>query len=326
MNTTHKRVSKIIADGHSHIGIDRFWKIEGKVEEYITHAKALGITDSILMSVPVPIVSIGNKKVSQVYATINEDDKDDPRLYYYHEILDVGNYPISPSPYALANELLYREIQVRQDQGIRLHYVPIVHPYFDSPEYLDLILECYNPIAVKLHGLSAVINPKDIEDSFWEVIRKYNVPLIVHTDIDRSMPYTLFKLMRNLNSPINWIRVLQEQGIRAYLAHGVKLCPYSTKIINECNDFVVGLGPDALLDTMREQLFFDEAYLDKLLSSIDADKICFDLDYPWNSLDDSTGILDWESMSRVKSAGLSVSDVDKILGENAARFFHLSTE
>ena len=55
-----------IIDAHSHIGIDNTWKKKGTLLEYISNAKLLGITESLLMPVPMPIIGIGQYSVTPI--------------------------------------------------------------------------------------------------------------------------------------------------------------------------------------------------------------------------------------------------------------------
>ena len=55
-----------IIDCHSHIGLDNTWEKEGILLEYINNAKSQGITESLLMPVPMPIMSIGNYSITPV--------------------------------------------------------------------------------------------------------------------------------------------------------------------------------------------------------------------------------------------------------------------
>ena len=53
---------------------------------------------------------------------------------------------------------------------------------------------------------------------------------------------------------------------------------------------------------------------------VDIEKLVFDIDYPWNV---SNNHLDFNSISRIKEQGLSDNDLDKILYQNAIKFFNI---
>lgn len=304
-----------IIDAHSHIGVDRFWKVPADLSEYITYAKQIGITDSILMPTTCPVLTRGHEEVTQALWEYTNTG-----FSYYKETIGKNKEPIYQNPFKVANQLLYQTIMGHCNEDINLYFVPIIHPALDTVEYIEQLITRYKPIALKIHGIATGISPKNIDSAFWDIIKKFNIPLIVHTDIDMTDKDTPIKILRNLNSPLEWIQVLQENNIRAYLAHGVRLCPDSCKIVNESNNFLVGIGPDALITKEKERLFSKEPYLLKLFSSIDLGKICFDLDYSWNVSD---GVLEWNSLKRVRTLGLTDSELEKVLCNNARDFYGL---
>ena len=316
-----------VIDSHLHIGKDNFWSKKGDLDEYIEHAKKIGISTAMVMSVPCPVLSIEGYKISSIFAGYYGEDHIDEWIYC-QEIVNPNNQysyiPPQQNPYQLANIITYQKLADLENSEIDFHFVPIVHPYFDTLEYLEYVIDFYSPKAIKLHGLSAIIKPQDISDKFWNLIRQSQIPLIIHTDVYHGkIANNLTDVYRNYNTPLEWLKVLQKNQIRAYLTHGIRLCPTSAKIVNECNDFVVGIGPDYRLSSYTDQLYSNKPYLNTLFDMVSIDKLCFDTDYPWNTLRDEGDSFDWNSVERIKALGFSQGELNKILHGNASNFFAL---
>lgn len=311
-----------IIDCHSHIGTDNTWEKKGTLLEYIDKAKSQGITESLLMPVPMPIISIGQYRVTPIM--IGTDGENDYIVQGIENSNGGYGIPIAKNPYQYANLILYQGIVAYKNAGIKLHFIPLVHPIFDTIEYLELLIISFNPAALKIHGYSSIMSPYQISNEFWELIHLYDIPLIIHTDCDTSgNEPTLDTFLRNENSPLNWIQLLQKYSIRAYLTHGVRLCENSCRILNESSNLVVGLGPDALLSTCKSRIYSDAPYLETLFSKVSMDRICFDIDYPWNVVSYDNPEFDWNSLDRIKALGLTNSELEKILYKNAKNFFNL---
>lgn len=307
-------MKKRIIDAHSHIGVDRFFRFQGKLQEYIEECKKIGVTDSLLMPTPCPIIYCNDKSIIPlVWEYTNQ------HFSFYQEEIGGKRTAVNNNPYCLANKLLQSSINQMKNIGVNLSFVPLVHPKYDTIEYLDMLLQD-RPIAIKLHGISSAFSPYDVSNEFWNIIRKYDIPIIVHTDYDNTDSNTPLTKLRNLNCPLDWIKVLTSQHIRALLTHGVRLFEESFRLINESDNFIVGIGPDSLISSERDRLYIDKDYLKTLFSMVDIDKLVFDIDYPWNVKDNH---LDFNSISRIKGLDLSDSDLNKVLCQNAIKFFNI---
>lgn len=305
-----------IIDSHSHIGLDNAWNIEGSLDEYIKKTKELGIKESILMPVPMPIIKVGQKEITPIMlGTYGEE------YYIVQGIKD--NYGsrgicVSENPYKYVNEILFRKIKEKN-----IHFVPLVHPYFDNYEYLQKMVEKYHPIALKIHGYSSIIEPNNISEDFWNVIKEINIPIIIHTDCDTSNEESLDWYYRNENAPLNWIKILEKHSIKGYITHGARLCEKSIKLVNDNPNFVIGLGPDLLLSKSHDRMYSNDPYLEKIFDEVEIDRICFDLDYPWNVESYEEKELDWNSLDRIKKLELSKDELSKVLSLNSKRFFKI---
>ena len=302
-----------ILDAHSHIGMDKFFKFQGSIDEYIQECKKIGVTDSLLMSTPCPVIISGESKVTPLIWNF-EDGQFKCYKEKNGEVMEVQK-----NPYNLVNEILKSTLSKMKNCGINLHCIPLVHPKYDTDNYLEMLL-MDNPVAIKMHGISAAFSPYDVSDRFWNIIRKYDVPIIIHTDYDNTQNDTPLCKLRNANTPLEWINVLKKQNVRALLTHGVRLCSDSMKLINGNNNFVIGIGPDSLIASEKERLYKNSSYLETLFEGVSIDQLVFDIDYPWNVKNDR---LDFNSIDRIKKIITNADELDKILYYNAQKFFHL---
>lgn len=314
--------SNRVIDAHSHIGIDNAWSHIGCLEEYVQHSTALGVCKSILMPVPMPILKVGSCKVIPVMVGTYEDE-----IFIVNGIEDcygLRAVPVQENPYQYANELLYHKISTYRDGNLDLYFVPLIHPVLDTTEYLESIIQKYNPVALKIHGYSSLISPFEISPLFFEIIQSNHIPLIIHTDCDINVDENSFdSYLRNENSPLNWLSLLSNYDIKAYITHGARLSDESIDIVNQSPNFVIGLGPDNLLSHEDDRLYSNDPYLGTLFSKVDIDKICFDLDYPWNVISYNNDEFDWDSLNRINALNLTDFEKEKVYYKNANDFFHL---
>ena len=319
-------MKKRIIDAHSHIGVDAFYPFSGDINEYVKKADKMGITDSLIMSVPSPVLNIGNRYINQLLWKYQEGSNQ-----FKYQFLNISDYISNPSlqihPYALSNFITQLTLN-ECNTDINLHFIPLVHPTLDSEEYLIKLLE-QKPIALKIHGIASGIIPEQISNEFWKIIQKYNVPIIVHTDFDDTGNTSPIFILRNGNTAIRWINVFEHFNIRAFLTHGVRLCKESIKRVNNSNLFVVGIGPDSLISIEPNRLMRNTNYLETLFENLSIDKLCLDLDYPWNVnkpisvLNNPSTDLDFNIINRIEALKISPIDLDKVLYFNAAKFFNI---
>ena len=97
----------------------------------------------------------------------------------------------------------------------------------------------------------------------------------------------------------------------------------SANIINNNPNYVIGLGPDSILSKTNDRMYTNTDYLETVFSLFDIDKICFDIDYPWNTISYDNQELDWNSLTRINQLNLSNKDKEKVLSKNAKMFFKL---
>ena len=318
-----------IIDAHSHIGNDSFHPFVGEIYEYAKYAAAIGVTDSLLMPPPSPKIIINKEIINFLW---RYDFNKHEFLFNYIEAEYLKDSNVFPTPYLLANSIIKKNI-LNCTSAIHFHFVPLVHPIFDSPQYIERLLT-EKPKAIKVHGIAAGMSPEELPTHFVQLVKKYDVPIIVHTDYDSNQvsDHTskawVLNYLRNANSPINWITFAIKMGIRLYLTHGVRLDEESMRYVNLADLFVVGIGPDSLIQNEPDRLYNPASnYLKMLCNNVSVDRLCFDLDYPWNvnkpisKLTDKKADLDFDGIKRLQSLGFSQNEMDKILWKNAARFF-----
>lgn len=145
-----------------------------------------------------------------------------------------------------------------------------------------------------------------------------------HTDYS-SKSNTPIDILYQANEPRKWINILLKNNIRAYLTHGCRLDEESAKIINDNkNQFLVGIGPDILLNNEPERLTENsDNYLKDLFKIFNIDFLSFDIDYNWNYTDRISYTYDCEQLSRIKKIISDESDLKKVLKNNSKSFFKL---
>jgi hypothetical protein len=311
----------LMIDSHSHIGRDSFHPIEGDLEEYVSIALQLGIKSANLMPVPCPRYeppdgTEGGKIQSlewsfegvtiTPYKIISERDGRTTKI----------KNPINP--YQEYNKIV--EEKIKEVKAIKIQFIPLVHPVLDTPEYLESILKKH-PKAVKIHGVAAGISPKEIPKYLLEMLSKYNIPLIIHTDfISGGKPKNGLEYICHMNKPTDWIEVLEKNNLKAFLAHGARLCPESISIVRNSQNLLIGISPDILLASEPNRLACSERYLEHLISTAGPKKIALDLDYPWNIRSREDKKLEWGVIDRIKNL-MSKEEFKQVTQTNASLFF-----
>ena len=186
------------------------------------------------------------------------------------------------------------------------YFVPMISPIYMGPNELENYIDFSYPEAISCDII--------------RIIKKYDIPLIVHTDyaVDDS---SLKNRMKNLNSAIKWFDFFLKNEIKGYLTHGARLNNEVLRRINNYDNIVIGVGPDLLLQQYSETGLEDNTeYLRCLYDYVDPRRLLFDVDYNWNI--DGNGNLDFDSIDRIKKYW-SEEDSQLILGENSREFFKI---
>ena len=85
------------------------------------------------------------------------------------------------------------------------------------------------------------------------------------------------------------------------MAHCLCLDPEAIDIVNNSEQFIVGLGSDLMLSQEKNSLAVQNVdYLTYLFNKVKPEKICFNYDYRWNvSQRGEWNNLDWDSPKRI---------------------------
>lgn len=227
------------------------------------------------------------------------------------------------NPYYEVNKKLKKYLESLKT-GLVTHYIPAINLYFDTPEYLEELIS-QKPLGLKIHGISTgLYDLNKINIELLNIISHSDIPLVIHTDYS-SKSNTPIDILYQANEPRKWINILLKNNIRAYLTHGCRLDKESAKIINDNkNQFLVGIGPDILLNNEPERLTENsDNYLKDLFKIFNIDFLSFDIDYNWNYTDRISYTYDCEQLSRIKKIISDESDLKKVLKNNSKSFFKL---
>ena len=300
-----------IVDCHSHIGTDLYWPNVGTIEEYSKNANQKGITESFLMPVPSPTYIDGYKKIILLkYKHYGKEIK------YFSVIEDLKTGEIitketlnNLNPYKKANDELYNICK----NNSKYNYVPLIHPYFYSMEDFEEHIKRGAKI-FKIHGIACGIIPNEISEEFFRIIEYLKIPLLIHSD------YSDEENIFHYNDANHWLDVLNKYDIKVYFAHAVRFIDRAVNIVNSDDRYIVGLGPDKVINDKDTPMANKNGdYLSKCLSIFDINKVVFDIDYPWNTISCNNKNLDWDSPDRVKEL-LSETEQEKVFSKNVRRF------
>lgn len=291
--------NKFIIDGHSHVGQDIF---HGKsdIDDYIAFAKKTGINVALIMGVPSPCKDLNDIHSRQMYWKYFDD-----KIHYYGK----------NNPYMVLNYELSDLLKRSTSNNLQLFFVPMLHPILDDVrEFEKLIIET-DPVAIKIHGIGSGIGPQDIGTDFINLIKKYQLPIIVHTDCDFGKGSISMQYVRNINSAKNWTEFFINNEIYGVLNHGASLDKSVFELVNKSNLVKIALGPDKIACKDKNRLYIDclnnyKNYLLYMKNNLDSSKIIYDADFNWNM---ENGVEDTLSVERVKEV---FEDADKILSEN----------
>ncbi len=235
--------------------------------------------------------------------------------YIYKSDIDVFD-----NPYKLINDYTY-DLLKKSSIKEKFGFVPMVHPILDSIEYINEIIEKYNPLAIKIHGISTATGPYDISEELIKLLHKKDIPLIVHTDYCKK-PTNAIEFLRKKNNPYDWAMFFINNEIKGYLTHGARMDKKVFDLVNSHDNLVIGIGPDFKINLERTRWVeaSDDDYLNIIRDSVDTNKILFDIDYSWNI--DSSKKLETNQICRIKKI-FTPKEKKKILAKNAINFFNI---
>jgi hypothetical protein len=237
------------------------------------------------------------------------------------------------SPYYLMNMMTLEEVrrQNARQSRVKFSFCPKFHPHLDRKNDIADFLSLEETCAVKVQGIATFSTPANIPKWFIELIKCYDLPLIVHTHCnnhnysqpDRD-PYLHY--ICNATEPLNWAVFALQHDIKIYLAHGMRLCKITAQLVNDHDNFLVGVGPDLLLDEEKHLLYNHSGdYLNNLLEIVDYNKIAYSTDFAWNIYRRGEWReYDWMTHNRIEDIVKNQDSgkyLEKILYSNADKFF-----
>ena len=268
-----------IIDSHSHLGMG--WSELCTAKEYKELMEKLGITYALIM--PQPIF----------------DERALKSVDIFHE----------------KNKEVYEEIE--KELNGKVSFVPMISPVNMSKKEITEYIELYKPIAFKVHYRSDFSYPEMIRKDIINVLKEYDIPLIVHTDFSKEND--IKSQLKNLNTSYKWFEFFRNNELKGYLTHGARLNKQVIEEINKEKNVVIGIGPDLFLSEHNSQLEQQVDYLKYLSEYVDPELLLFDIDYNWNRNKDNS--MDFLSVQRVKDVWKE--DSNKVLEKNSKRFFKI---
>jgi len=240
------------------------------------------------------------------------------------------------NPYSRMNRFVLGEVKSLNKQGkMSYYFIPKVHPVLDAPEEVEKLLREPECVGLKIQGLATHVVPEDVPRWVAILANEYCKVVMVHTDYldkdikDERIPRHLRRIIAG-NTPMQWINWARKNELRKmYLAHLARLDVEAINEVNNSEGFVLGLGPDRMLqgEPMRLSMKTDGILYDAL-QLVDPNKLVFSTDYAWNVFDRKDWqSFDWSTIERLieegQKLGVSEQELEKILQGNALDFFRL---
>lgn len=313
----------MIIDTHSHVGKDYYFG-ESSLNSYDKFCISNNIDAGFLMPMPWPIIK---NCQGEEYTFIWEHDNKNKISLYKIFLNQERRYKnrIVCNPYTEVNEYYYNLIH-HVNTKTKIFFVPLVHGSLDTPELIEDLITKTNPVAIKFHGFSGGFFADDVNLELAEVLRFYDIPIIIHTSVYRYNDGYGFetKYWRNKCNPKSWADFLIKNNLRGVLNHGACLDEGTINLVNKSDKIMIGIGPDLDISNdpykvlVDKEKFMSIGYLKILKQMVNPEKLLFDLDYNWNT--NATGEIDNLSVERVFNTW-TYEDCDKILSGNAKRFY-----
>lgn len=320
-----------ILDSQMNLGKNLFGP-DSTIEDYLKNAHEQGVVKTILIPTGTHELILPDGTIEQSCIWSVEAGK----ICFKRILLDskrvIIKEEINPErPYEHMNKFCYekiKELNSKQNE-IEFYFAPKIHPQLDTEEEVEKYLFFNEVVAFKVQGISSYTKPEDIPSWLQTMLKKHELPLMVHTDY-RGTPKgdDLDKLIKE-NTATNWTTWAIKNDIKLYLAHGLRLDPIATDLVNKSDLFLIGLGPDLMLNTEKDSLVVqDKDYLTQLFNTVSHEKTCFNYDYRWNvHKRGSWDELDWKTPERIiryaKNHGLNETFLTKVFFNNAIKYFSI---
>jgi|SRR3989344_1080897 len=305
---------------------------DSTIEGYLEDAYANGVVKTIMIPTGTHELRLPNGTIEKSCIWYKDYGKIAFRRILLDENKNILEEQVNPmNPYSLMNAFCYnklRELNIEQGK-IMFYFCPKLHPTLDEESEISKYLTFEEVVAFKIQGLSSYTTPKDVPDWLIELLKTSDKPLMIHTDYRVKKRGDGSDMIIRNNKASQWAKWAVQNNLRCYLAHGLCLDPEAMDIVNNSEQFMVGLGPDLMLNQEKNSLVVQNVdYLTYLFNKIKPENLCFNYDYRWNvSQRGEWDILDWDAPKRVikcaKKLGFTENFLKNILYYNAIRFFNI---
>jgi len=305
----------VIIDAHSHIGQD-FLFGNSDLSEYIEMCKRNGIMQGTLMPQPNACYVIQGKLV--------------PCIKWYYEEKGRIRYEtydgMNKNPYKYINYYFHNEC--RKVNDIHIDFVPLIHPVLDNEDYIQELVRNTKPVALKIHGIGSGVEPTTIPESFINILKKLDLPIIIHAEYDnrKKTNYDVGKkYIKDANHPVLWARFFVDNDLKGLITHGGGIDLETIKLIRGNKKIMLGIGPDFLLEQQGYRISESQkgkAYLEALKEQIPLEQIVFDLDFNWNKGPDGVNV-DEGTITRIKKVWTSQEEQERIFSKNIMEFYQI---
>ncbi len=311
----------MVIDSHSHIGNEKFNK-RGNISlnAYIDYASKVGIDIGLIMPVPCPIIPEGcGLSSGKTLLTWKYDEELKKHIDISEEQKLIERN--LENPYKEINSF-YSKIINNYNGSTKLLFVPIIHPRLDTTEYLEELIKETDPVAFKIHSVGTISSPVEITKEYTEILQKYDIPIIVHTDFNNGK----FDSNIGLHEAVEkaeanmWFEYFENNQIRGTLNHGATLNLDVFEKVNKSKYVKIGIEPSIFFGgdyrrlNINKEIYDKLGFLEVLREYLDSSKIIFDVDYDYNQLHE--GGIDYNTVKRIKDMWNS-EDQEKILYKNA---------
>jgi|SRR3989344_474128 len=304
------------------------------LDYYDIKAREIGITRALVM----PTIT-HELKISNLIERSCIWEKENDHITYTLHILRGNNWEIKPAksnPYSLMNFHTLEKIrELNRNSQIKYYFLPKVHPFLDTKEELERLLNEEETVGIKINGLATHTSPKDMPEWIVKIANEYDVVIFVHTDFlnpnleDNRTPDYLKHIIHS-NCPIGWLKWAQQYSPKKiYFAHLARMDDNVAREIYNLENISIGIGPDIMLQDEPIRLKNStNNILNDALKIFNFKQLMYSTDFAWNVFDRREwGNFDWETHQRLKKEALALNlseyQLYRILGQNAIDFFQL---
>ena len=332
-----------VIDPHVHSGEDVFGPdsktvVNSDLNVYVKNAEKLRIKKIIVIPEPTHRLRLRNGIIEESCIWEVKEDNTEKQHIEFKRLLkrdDSTRTELNPkNPYININRFVLNDIKSRNKaSGVpKMFFAPLLHPRLDSEPNIVEFINDDQTKAIKIHGPSTYSSPSNIPKWAINLSRKYDLPFIIHTDSIYELETassSAMKLILEKNISSKWARWANENNVCAYLAHGIGLDKETAKIVNNNENLIVGIGPDAVINSEITGQNKDRksTYIETLFNIVYPERVVFSTDFAWNWKSSDKNTLDWKTKKRLSKFfienGYDFNTVFNILYNTSDQFFNM---